>query len=126
MHGLAFATVIGNFRLEPLAKAQSILGFNLGIEVVQLAVVLAILPALLLLAPTRAYTPVRLGGAAFAGFASLAWIQERVTGNPNGIGDALDALLSHAPWLLLIATLGALAARATLRASPPTLKAALG
>jgi hypothetical protein len=118
--------VIGNFRLEPLAKAQSILGFNLGIEVVQLAVVLAILPALLLLAPTRAYTPVRLFGAAFAGFAALAWIEERVSGAPNGVGDALDALLSHAPWILLVATLGALAARAALRAPPVRLEPASG
>src|SRR5438045_3779903 len=39
VHGLAFATVIGNFGLDPLEKAQSILGFNLGIELVQLAVV---------------------------------------------------------------------------------------
>ncbi len=45
VHGLAFATLIGRFGLEPLQKAQSILGFNLGIELVQLGVVLAILPA---------------------------------------------------------------------------------
>ena len=42
-----------------------------------------------------------------------------MTGNPNGVGDALDALLSHAPWILLVATLGALAARAALRAQTP-------
>ncbi|MBV9840004.1 MAG: HupE/UreJ family protein [Sphingomonadaceae bacterium] len=105
VHGLAFATVIGNFRLEPLAKAQSILGFNLGIELVQLLVVAAVLPLLLMLAPMRIYAPFRSAGAAFAGFAALAWIEERITGLPNGVGDAVDALLGKAPWLVLAATL---------------------
>ena len=115
IHGLAFATVIGNFRLEPLAKAQSILGFNLGIELVQLAVVAAVLPLLLLLAPTRSYAVVRTAGAAFAGFASIAWIEERVRGTPNGVGDVVDTLLGFAPWFVGAATLVALLARVVLR-----------
>ena len=111
VHGLAFATVIGNFRLEPLAKAQSILGFNLGIEIVQLLVVAAVLPLLLMLAPTRSYRGVRIAGAAFAGFAALAWIEERLTGVPNGIGGAVDALLGFAPWAIAGATLAVAARR---------------
>ena len=109
VHGLAFATVIGNFRLEPIAKAQSILGFNLGIEIVQLMVVAAVLPLLLLLSPTRIYPALRTTGAAFAGFAALAWIEERLTGAPNGVGDVVDAVLGYAPWLVAVATLMALA-----------------
>ena len=107
VHGLAFATVIGNFRLEPLAKAQSILGFNLGIEIVQLAVVVCVLPTLLMLAPTRSYLIVRSAGATFAGFAALAWMEERITGRPNGVGDIIDAVLGYAPWLVAASTLAA-------------------
>lgn len=108
VHGLAFATVISNFRLDPLAKAQSILGFNLGIELVQMMVILSVLPLLLMIAPTRIYPRIRQCGAVFAGFAALAWIEERVSGQPNGIGDAVDALLGWAPWLIAAATLIAL------------------
>ncbi len=111
IHGLAFATVIGNFRLEPLAKAQSILGFNLGIEIVQLCVVIAVLPFLMLVAPTRAYPPIRSLGAGFAGFAAIAWIEERLRGVPNGVGDMVDALLGHAPLGIAVATGLALLAR---------------
>ena len=114
VHGLAFATVIGNFRLEPIAKAQSILGFNLGIEIVQLLVVAAVLPLLLMLSPTRIYPAIRTGGAAFAGFAALAWIVERLTGTPNGVGGVADAALGYAPWLVAAGTTVALAMR-----SPP-------
>ncbi len=99
IHGLAFATVIGNFRLEPLAKAESILGFNLGIEFIQLCVVLAVLPALLLLAPTRLYPAIRQAGAVFAGVAATAWIVERFSGVSNAFADGLDQMLGYALWL---------------------------
>ena len=125
IHGLAFATVIGNFRLEPLAKAQSILGFNLGIELVQLAVVACVLPSLLLLARTRFYPGIRQAGAVFAGVAALAWIEERVAGAPNGLGDRIDALLGYAPWFIPVATVIAiivhLASRPALARPAPAL-----
>lgn len=111
VHGLAFATVISNFRLDPLAKAALILGFNLGIEMVQMAVIVSVLPLLLLIAPTRWYPAIRSGGALFAGFAALAWIEERVSGQPNGIGDTVDALLGKAPWIIAGSTVAALLLR---------------
>lgn len=110
VHGLAFATLIGRFGLEPLQKAKSILGFNLGIEVVQLLVVAAVMPALVLLARTRFYPRVRIAGAALAGIAALAWIAERSMGVENPIGRAIDLGLGHAPWLLAALTVAALLA----------------
>lgn len=111
VHGLAFATLIGHFGLDPWQKAQAILGFNLGIELVQLLVVAAALPALLLLAPTPAYAAARTGGALLAAIAAGAWIVERAMGDDNAVGRAIDAGLGHAPWLLVVATLLAAAAR---------------
>jgi hypothetical protein len=110
VHGLAFATVIARFGLGIWEKAASILGFNIGIEIVQLLVVVAIMPALILLARTRWYTPFRTFGAAFAGIAALAWIVERVSGQANPIAESIDASLSHTLWLiagLLILTFAA-------------------
>ena len=40
-------------------------GFNLGIEAFQLVVILAAMPWLVMLARSRAYGPLRIGGAAF-------------------------------------------------------------
>jgi hypothetical protein len=110
VHGLAFATLIGRFGLEPLQKAQSILGFNLGIELVQLAVVAAVIPALVLLAQTKTYPALRTAGAAFTGVAALAWIAERAGGADNPVGRLIDAGLNYAPWLLAVLTIGAVAA----------------
>jgi len=107
IHGLAFATLIGRFGLEPLQKAQSILGFNVGIELVQLAVVAAVIPALILLAQTRDYPSWRTAGALFTGVAAVAWIVERVGGAENAIGRLIDQGLTYSPWLLALLTLAA-------------------
>jgi hypothetical protein len=115
VHGLAFATLIGRFGLDPLQKAKSILGFNLGIELVQLLVVAAVMPALILLARTRFYPAVRIAGAVLAGVAAIAWIIERTLGTDNPVGRAIDAGLGHAPWLLGLLTIAALLAFAAER-----------
>lgn len=109
VHGLAFATLIGNYGLDPWQKAQSILGFNLGIELVQLLVVACVMPALMLLARARAYAPVRITGAAFAAIAATAWLIERLFGTSNVLASTIDAVLVHAPWLILALTLAAVA-----------------
>ena len=118
VHGLAFATVISNFRLDPMAKAESILGFNLGIEIVQLAVIVSVLPLLLMIAPTRHYPLIRKGGAMFAGLAALAWIDERMTADTNAIGEAFDTLLGKAPWIVAAATIIATLCHCASRRTP--------
>ncbi len=110
VHGLAFATVIANFGLEPLQKAQSILGFNLGIELIQLAVVISLLPSLIVLARLPLYAWLRRGGALLAAVASLAWIVERASGRANPVADTIDLALGQSPWLLAAVSAGALAA----------------
>lgn len=109
VHGLAFATLVGNYGLDPWQKAQSILGFNIGIELVQLLVVACVMPALMLLARARAYAPVRLAGAGFAAIAATAWLIERLFGTSNILASAIDSMLVHAPWLILALTLAAVA-----------------
>ncbi len=56
VHGLAFATTLQNLGVGPWQRIASILGFNLGIETMQLIVVGAILPSLIILSRTPAYT----------------------------------------------------------------------
>jgi len=107
VHGLAFATLIGNYGLDAGEKALSILGFNLGIEAVQLLVVACTMPALILLAQTGWYRIFRIGGSAFAAIAALAWLAERLTGLHNPLGRALDLVLGQAPWAIAALTIAA-------------------
>ena len=101
VHGLAFAQVIAGGGLDGWNKVAAVLGFNLGIEMVQLLVVAAVVPWLMLLAWSGRYTPVRLAGALCAAIASLAWALERVTGSANPVSASLEGLRGAAPWIVL-------------------------
>jgi HupE / UreJ protein len=98
IHGLAFASVLANLNLAAGAMAVSILGFNLGIESMQLFVVIIIMPWLVLLSQTRWYKYIRVTGASLAGVAALAWIAERVSGDTNTIGVAVQKFSLYAVW----------------------------
>ena len=78
VHGLAFSSSIAAFGFSPWHLAMTILGFNLGIEVMQLAVVVTVVPTLILLSRRQSYAPVRITGAALAAAAALVWIGARV------------------------------------------------
>lgn len=108
VHGLAFATIVGNFALEPLAKAQAILGFNVGIELVQLAVTAAALPLLIVAGRSSAFPAIRSTGAAIAGIAALAWAVERITGSSNVIAETINIGLGYAAWPLAALSTAAL------------------
>lgn len=107
VHGLAFATVIARFGLDMQEKALSILGFNLGIEAVQLLVVLAAIPSLLMLSRTRFYPACRSIGALVAGLAAIAWLVERLVGYANPVARGIDMVLGHAGYGIAVLTIGA-------------------
>lgn len=96
VHGLAFATVLANLNLGAGEMALSILGFNLGIEMMQLFVVALIVPWLILLSLTEFYKYVRITGALLAAFAAVVWIAERISGMPNGIGNTIQNIPQYA------------------------------
>jgi hypothetical protein len=106
IHGLAFASSLQGFGYDATALALSLLSFNLGIETMQLIVVVATLPWLLLLSRSRFYAPVRIAGAIFGGAAAVGWIGERAWNFPNPIAPAVNFIAAHA--LLAVAVLAAL------------------
>ncbi len=100
VHGLAFASTLTEFGFDPLTMASSVLGFNLGIEAVQLLIILAAMPWLVLLARSRVYGPFRVVGAVLTGIAAAAWFAERALGRVNPIGPIVEIVASQALWLL--------------------------
>jgi hypothetical protein len=100
VHGLAFATTLAGFGFDPLTMVLSVLGFNLGIEAVQLLVILAAMPWLVLLASSRVYGPLRISGAALTAIAAAAWLAERNFGCANPIVPLVESVAAHALWLL--------------------------
>lgn len=99
IHGLAFATLIGDAGVGDSDRIVAIAGFNIGIEAVQLMVAALAMTPLLLIAPTPAYRWVRIGGGLFAAVAALGWIAERAAALPNPIASAMPMLASHVIWI---------------------------
>ncbi len=99
IHGLAFAATLGDLGLGRWQQVASILGFNLGIETMQLLVVALTLPSLLLLSRTSSYSLLRIASALFAGVASLGWIAQRLLGVPNSVDLVVNAVANRALWL---------------------------
>ncbi|WP_295634358.1 HupE/UreJ family protein [Novosphingobium sp.] len=108
IHGLAFATIFAQAGAAMGSGALGLAGVNLGIEMVQLGIVLVTVPALLVLASTPAYPPIRIGAAAFACLAALAWIVNRTTGELANLVAALESAMSHAGWLIALLSIAAL------------------
>ncbi|MGI4742742.1 MAG: HupE/UreJ family protein [Janthinobacterium lividum] len=107
IHGLAFASTLANLHLDAGRMGLSILGFNLGIELMQLLVIALTIPWLLLLSCTPAYPAVRVGGAVLASLAALAWIAERLTGKANVLTVLVAQAVPYALWLLGALAVGA-------------------
>ena len=118
VHGLAFATIFAQAGAAMGSGALSLAGVNLGIEVVQIGIVLATVPALLILAPTRAYPPIRVGAAGFACVAATAWIINRTTGWLTDAIGAMEGAMAYAGWLIALLSVAALAMLALAQRGP--------
>ena len=100
VHGLAFAETLTGFGFDPVTLASSVVAFNLGIEAVQLLVILMTMPWLLLLARTPAYPPFRIVAACLTGVAALGWMAERALGWDNPVAPLVEQAAAHALWLV--------------------------
>ncbi|RYG30873.1 HupE/UreJ family protein [bacterium] len=101
VHGLAFASTLTEFGFDPVTMVSSILGFNIGIEAVQILIIAATMPWLVLLARTKVYSPFRIAGASLTALAALAWLFERALGWPNPVGPIVENAAAQGPWILL-------------------------
>ncbi len=89
IHGLAFAETLTNLQLSTQQMFLSILGFNIGIELMQIFIILLAFPILILLNKTRYYTQIRQIGAIIMMIFALAWMVERIQEKPNFITSIL-------------------------------------
>ncbi|MCB0838312.1 MAG: HupE/UreJ family protein [Bacteroidetes bacterium] len=102
VHGLAFSTVLSELHLETVEMIYSILGFNIGIELMQLFIIFLTIPWLIILSKNKHYQYLRVVGAIFAIIVSLAWMIERITLEPNRVSIFAEQIFSQGDWILLL------------------------
>lgn len=100
VHGLAFASTLANLNLDAGPMALSILGFNLGIEAMQLFVIAITVPWLVLLSKQPVYKWVRIVGALLAAVAAVAWMLQRYLQKDNPLSTVIDEVAVQGKWLV--------------------------
>ncbi len=81
LHGFGFAGVLLDLGLTTNALFASLAGFNLGVELGQLVIVLAAFPLMLALRRRGFYQPwVLRGGSAAIGTLAVTWVVQRALG----------------------------------------------
>ncbi|HWK51198.1 MAG TPA: HupE/UreJ family protein [Steroidobacter sp.] len=78
LHGFGFANVLSEVDAEGEPVLRTLIGFNLGVELGQLAIVAVFLPVAYLLRGTRFYrTGVLYGGSSAAAACAMFWLWQR-------------------------------------------------
>lgn len=101
IHGLAFASVLSHMHLDTNKLVLSLLGFNIGIELMQILVIILVMPWLLILSNYKEYEWIRIFGATLAGIAAIAWLFERYFEESNCISYWIEFLSEYSLWLIL-------------------------
>jgi len=79
LHGMGFAGVLGELGLPEGQKLLSVLAFNLGVELGQLAIILVVLPFMFLINRYNLKPKYWLvGGSFLIALIAIMWIVERV------------------------------------------------
>ncbi|MCC7702773.1 HupE/UreJ family protein [Janthinobacterium sp. GW460P] len=78
IHGFGFASVLRDLGLPQGSLLASLLGFNVGVEIGQLAIVAAFLPVAWLLRKTGLYRQVLTVGSLAIALVACVWLVERV------------------------------------------------
>lgn len=92
IHGSAFGISISSWGFSDGQKILSLLSFNLGIELMQLIVILFFIP-LIYLSKYKIYKPIRVFFAVVTIFVSLFWLLERITKTPNIVTEFVNNML---------------------------------
>ncbi len=100
-HGLAFSTVLSKLTLTTTTLALSILGFNIGIEVMQICIIAFVFPWLILLSLTPYYLQIKNLLAILASTAAIAWICERFFEKEYFITNVSSHITKYGIWYLL-------------------------
>lgn len=103
VHGMAFSGALGLHLLDPAQKFEVVLGFNLGVEVVQLLLAAALIAPVWSAVPFLWFGGVRACATILLGSAAAYWLIERIAVVPSELSDI--ATLSETGKLVAVALL---------------------
>lgn len=95
IHGLAFSQTLQNLHLSTNELLLSVAGFNLGIEIMQLLIVLLIIPSFFMMSQTPYFKHIKNVLAFFVALISVGWILERISNKTNLLVQSVEIGLTY-------------------------------
>jgi len=108
IHGMVFTESLAELDLRTSNITWQILGFNLGIELMQLFIIAVTIPWLLVLSYNNTYTVFRVTGAIVFIVASLGWVVEQISGTANMAIEIAEELAAYSWGVMLVLILSAI------------------
>ncbi len=101
IHGLAFSEVLAKLGLNKVQMGLSLFGFNLGIELMQLFIILLLIPSLLMICiyNKRLFRILRITISSFSLILAIGWLFERILNQSNLI-TTLFSMMSDKLYIL--------------------------
>ena len=104
-HGFGFAGLLADLGLHRSNRVVSLLGFNLGIEIGQVVIILLVFPALFILRRTRFYMPFMQVASVGLIVIAMGWFIDRAFGTDTGVDLIVTRLFVPPRPLIFIALL---------------------
>lgn len=111
IHGLAYSSIISDSGLSAGRLVLSIIGFNLGVLVMQMLIMVFFAPWFFIAAESSLYRIVKYTVALVGIFLSLFWIYEIVSGKGSQVIVALNMLIGRPVWVVAFTAVIALLVR---------------
>jgi hypothetical protein len=102
VHGIVFADSLVQVNLGSENGIWQMLGFNLGMEFMQLLIISVTIPWLLVLSYNNTFTVFRVTGAIVFTVAALSWIVEQISGTANMAIEIAKGMAAY-PWVVMLA-----------------------
>ena len=108
-HGFGFAGLLSDLGVGRGQRLISLFGFNLGVEIGQIFIIVLLFPALYLLRRTALYPWILRVGSILLSAVAAVWAIERIFDTSLGI-DSIVEKFTRAPRVFVLITLGTIAA----------------
>ena len=102
-HGFGFAGLLSELGLDRSRRVPSLLGFNIGVELGQAAIILMVFPILFILRRTRIYMRFLNFGSIGLAVIAMAWATERIFDYDTRVNDLVDPVMRWPRSAILIA-----------------------
>jgi len=110
-HGFGFAGLLSELGLTRSNRFVSLLGFNIGVEIGQAAIIIMVFPILFLMRRTRVFVPLMNIASVGLALIALAWATERIFDYDTDVNALVDPILRwpRSALVLVVALAGAAA-----------------